>query len=120
MNIRVIEKSKNKKWRSAEEKYKTQQLAESWEKLKAKYDSGKKLPLKANSNVEQQKPKPIVGPRGPTPYIPSHGDGIGTGVKKEIPVYTGTSMCGIAIMHKSCLQPVFSEQEAKDSAAMRR
>lgn len=34
--------------------------------------------------------------------------------------YTGDKMIGIAIMHKSCLQPVFSEEAAKDSASMRR
>lgn len=34
--------------------------------------------------------------------------------------YTGNQMLGIAIMHKSCLQPVFSEQAAKESASMRR
>lgn len=34
--------------------------------------------------------------------------------------YTGDKLVGIALMHKSCFQPVFSEQAAKDSAQMRR
>lgn len=35
-------------------------------------------------------------------------------------VYTGTSVIGIAVQHKSCLQPIFSNEAARDSAAMRR
>lgn len=35
-------------------------------------------------------------------------------------MYTGTQVKGIAVMHKSCLQPIFSQQEAEDSAKMRR
>jgi len=35
-------------------------------------------------------------------------------------VYTGTKIIGIAVQHKSCLQPVFSVEEARDSARMRR
>jgi hypothetical protein len=39
---------------------------------------------------------------------------------KESPKYTGEKMLGVTILHKSCLQPVFSSQEAKDAASMRR
>ncbi len=39
---------------------------------------------------------------------------------KEIPVYTGTEMIGISIIHKSCLQPIFSIEAAVDAASMRR
>jgi hypothetical protein len=39
---------------------------------------------------------------------------------KAIPQYTGTEMVGISIIHKSCLQPVFSKQAAVDAASMRR
>jgi len=39
---------------------------------------------------------------------------------KEIPTYTGTEMIGISIIHKSCLQPIFSKQAAIDVASMRR
>lgn len=34
--------------------------------------------------------------------------------------YTGTEMLGVTILHKSCLQPVFNQQAAKDAASMRR
>jgi len=45
---------------------------------------------------------------------------VGSTAPKEAMEYTGDKMVGIAIMHKSCLQPVFSEEEARDSASMRR
>ena len=46
-------------------------------------------------------------------------DGHSTG-KIEPLHYTGDKLLGISIVHKSCLQPVFSEQEAKDFSSMRR
>lgn len=45
------------------------------------------------------------------------GDSTG---KTEPLMYTGENLIGISIVHKSCLQPVFSEQEAKDFSSMRR
>lgn len=44
----------------------------------------------------------------------------GSTALKNAPVYTGTEMIGISIIHKSCLQPVFSKQDATDVAQMRR
>lgn len=34
--------------------------------------------------------------------------------------YTGDKMLGVTILHKSCLQPVFNQEAAKDAASMRR
>ena len=62
---------------------------------------------------------PPVIPRS-TKHIPSLDSGIGNASKAPIPEYTGDNMLGIAIMHKSCLQPIFNEEQAKDSASMRR
>ena len=53
----------------------------------------------------------------PIPSIVTPG---GTTAAKEIPVYTGDKMIGISIIHKSCLQPVFSKEAAIDVASMRR
>lgn len=39
---------------------------------------------------------------------------------KQTQHYTGDRLLGITILHKSCLQPVFSQQEAIDAASMRR
>lgn len=44
----------------------------------------------------------------------------GVAAKKSPDAYTGNKVVGIATMHKSCLQPVFSQQEAEESAKMRR
>jgi len=44
----------------------------------------------------------------------------GSTALKDVKVYTGDKMIGIAIIHKSCLQPVFSKQAATDTAQMRR
>lgn len=44
----------------------------------------------------------------------------GSTALKEPKKYTGDKMIGITILHKSCLQPVFSQQEAEDAASMRR
>jgi hypothetical protein len=40
--------------------------------------------------------------------------------RKEEKIYTGTNLIGISIIHKSCLQPIFSKQAAQDAANMRR
>ena len=55
-----------------------------------------------------------------TPKIPSRGDGIGNATKAEDKVYTGTKMIGIGTLHKSNAVPVFSDDEAKNMASMRR
>jgi hypothetical protein len=39
---------------------------------------------------------------------------------KPSPTYTGTKIIGIAVLHKSCLQPMFSEKELLEVAKMRR
>jgi len=44
----------------------------------------------------------------------------GSTALKKVPVYTGNAMIGISVIHKSCLQPIFSKQAAIDAASMRR
>ena len=48
------------------------------------------------------------------------GDGIGVTYSKMPNVYTGDKLLGIAIMHKSNLVPVFSQEDAEDISKMRR
>lgn len=55
-----------------------------------------------------------------TPHIPSRVTPGGSTALKEVPTYTGSEMLGISIIHKSCLQPVFSREAAVDAASMRR
>lgn len=45
---------------------------------------------------------------------------VGSTKPAEYKVYTGTEMIGIATLHKSNTQPVFSVQAAKDISNMRR
>ena len=52
--------------------------------------------------------------------IPSADSGVGNAFQVEKPQYTGDAMLGIVVQHKSCLQPVFSVEAARDSASMRR
>lgn len=44
----------------------------------------------------------------------------GSTALKQVPQYTGDKMLGVSIIHKSCLQPVFSQEAAIDAANMRR
>lgn len=52
--------------------------------------------------------------------LKSKGDLVGNGVKKADKVYTGTSMLGVATLHKSNAIPVFQVEDAKDISKMRR
>lgn len=61
--------------------------------------------------------------RRETPDIPSVGDGVGNGLKKNSNVYSGErQLLGVATMHKSNMVPIFADNkdEAKEIARMRR
>lgn len=105
------------KWASAEQKRLAEQLDREWAELKQRHTTATKSTKK--SNTMRKYKLEIPAGRG-TSHIPSKTTGVGVAVKNDIPVYTGTSMVGITIMHKSCLQPVFNQQEAIDAANMRR
>tara|TARA_B100001057_G_scaffold293596_1_gene293695 strand:- start:436 stop:762 length:327 start_codon:yes stop_codon:yes gene_type:complete len=51
---------------------------------------------------------------------PSLDSGDAVAVKKDNQVYTGNSMKGIGTLHKSNAVPIFTDEEAKDQANMRR
>lgn len=44
----------------------------------------------------------------------------GVGALPPKKTYTGDKVLGVTVLHKSCLQPVFSQEEAVDAAKMRR
>jgi len=54
--------------------------------------------------------------------VPFHVGNIPTGVavRQEPNVYTGDNLIGIAVMHKSCMVPVFRKQDLEDIGRMRR
>lgn len=61
-----------------------------------------------------------VPPGRETPRYPSLNTNLGSCGKKDSPVYTGDKVVGIGTLHKSNAVPIFSSEEAKDQASMRR
>lgn len=95
---------------------KQRELAREWEELVAKYapkskTKGEKLAL------ESLQSKPY---RRETPQYPSLNSNDYVAYKKETLQYTGDKMKGIGTLHKSNAVPIFTDEEAKDQAAMRR
>ncbi len=119
-------KKGKKKFRNADVANKARQNAESWQAFLDKWDikpddktSGKPI-RKSTWMGPTVNSRVVVDPRRLTNHIPSLDTGKGIAAKKEVTQYTGTECIGIAVMHKSCLQPVFNKQSAEDIAKMRR
>lgn len=108
------------KFRNSAEAQKARELAHAWEENQKKW--------KAMSTVTTKKvvlPKPTTMSTVPigreNQKIPSLNSWVtGPVTTKQTQEYTGTEVLGITIVHKSCLQPVFNQQEAVDAATMRR
>lgn len=109
------------KFRNADEARKSRELDSSWKELQKKW----KVETDNKKHNRAMKAEPLTykltAPAGRTTstHIPSKvtPGGSTAPVHKE---YTGTEILGITIIHKSCLQPVFNQQEAIDAATMRR
>lgn len=109
------------KFRNAEEARRARELEQSWQELQKRWQ------VEADDRRRDRglKAKPLTqGPRVPpgreTPRIPSLDTGGPHSTAPVHKVYTGDKVMGITIVHKSCLQPVFNQQEAIDAANMRR
>jgi hypothetical protein len=96
---------------------KQRQLAAEWEAIKLKHAT--KPVAKANKSDTYVPPKPFVRE---TPHYPSLMTNSPDTCTKPINGvrYTGTKMLGIGTLHKSNAVPIFSDEEAKDQATMRR
>lgn len=103
-----IKKRKNQKPNA-----KQRELAASWEKLLDKYKT-KSTPTAVKSTLQ-----PKVSVREVQKY-PSLNSSHYDTYLKPTKVYTGTKVKGIGTMHKSNAVPIFSDEEAKDIAHMRR
>lgn len=68
-------------------------------------------------NAQNLSPKPFVRE---TKHIPSLNTGYYNTYKKPDMYYTGDKMKGIGTLHKSNAVPIFTDEEAKDQASMRR
>ena len=109
------------KFTSAQQKRDYEQLAVNWKAIKQSHgaeleDNRRKramaaAPLQYNLNVPTDRS---------TKHIPSLNTGGAVAALKPVPVYTGTKMIGIGQLHKSNAVPVFSSDDAKDIARMRR
>lgn len=93
---------------------KQRELKADWEALLKKYEPAKKL----KSEVVAWTPTKTYVRE--TPHIPSLNSGYHDCTKKEVMQYTGTKIKGIGTLHKSNAVPVFTDDEAKDLATMRR
>lgn len=121
--LSLIGKKKGKqKFRNADEARKARELEASWKELQKKYELDAEAKKRQRAMAAQPLTYKLSTPpgRSTSHAIPSRNTGEGVATAKPTPQYTGTEMIGVTILHKSCLQPVFTEQEAKDAAGMRR
>ena len=115
-------KKGKQKHRNSASAAKARDNAESWQQLMEKWDvKTKTTPVRKSANLATNLPNlnARLSERS-TRHIASVDTGAGIAVKKQPLQYTGTECIGIAVMHKSCLQPVFNSESAKDIAKMRR
>jgi len=118
-------KKGKKKFASAEHARKARELAESWASNKAKWDSmapnfSKGLKTVKHTAKAGTVPKLSIPAERNVRQYPSLDTGHGNATKAAPQVYTGDKIVGIATMHKSNMVPVFSNNEAKEIATMRR
>ena len=111
MIIHTYQKSKKRKPTA-----KQRELARQWDELLKKYEP--KSPVKVKNAKPLAQPKPFVRE---TPNYPSLMTMQGSCTKPiHGKVYTGTAMKGIGTLHKSNAVPIFTDEEARDQASMRR
>jgi len=111
------------KFRNAAEAQRARELDSSWKELLkrqgvAAQDRKRSRAMKAEPLSYFLSAPP--GRAASNAHIKSLGQDNGVAALKPRKEYTGSEILGIAVMHKSCLQPVFSQEAAKDSASMRR
>lgn len=92
---------------------KQRQLQADWEALLKKYET------KPTTKTVKALPKvkPFIRE---TPHYPSLNSGYHDTAKREVHKYTGDKMIGIGTLHKSNAVPIFSSDDAKEQARMRR
>lgn len=96
---------------------KQRQLAQEWQDLVKKLAPKKTLNKKS---VITKIPSLTVPPGRETPKFPSLNSNAYFCTKKDPLFYTGDKMKGIGTLHKSNAVPIFTDEEAKDQANMRR
>jgi hypothetical protein len=94
---------------------KERELASEWEAIKIKHATKSVTKNKKHDNYVSQK-----GVNYKKNDIPSLDTGYYNTFRKPDQFYTGSNMVGIGTLHKSNAVPIFTEEEAKDQATMRR
>lgn len=111
MIIYTYQKSKKRKKPNAKER----ELAAEWDAILNKYKPKKMI--KQTASVYKPT-KPFVRETPKYPSLKSDGGSCTKPVHGK--VYTGTKMIGIGTLHKSNAVPIFTEEDAKSQASMRR
>ena len=112
MIVYTHQRSKKKKKLNAKQR----ELRDSWQELLERHSTPSKKILK---NVSPWQPaKPHVRETEHYPSLNSFGGSCTKPIHGK--VYTGTAMKGIGTLHKSNAVPIFTDEEAKDQASMRR
>lgn len=111
MIIYTLQKSKKRK-----ATVKQRNLNDDWLILVNKYAPKKSAIYKVTKSL----PKLNCPPGRETPNYPSLNSDAYTCTKKNTVFYTGDNMKGIGTLHKSNAVPIFTDEEARDQANMRR
>lgn len=108
-----------KKWASSEQKRNAELLEKNWQSIKNKWGAPEKSTKKITSVDLPTYPKTYIRDTGPRPASLNswHSGSVSSKPNQQ---YTGENIVGIGTLHKSNAVPVFSDQEAKDIASMRR
>lgn len=111
-----------RKFRNAEEARKHRELEAEWKALQKKWEVEADTKKRNRAMSAEPLNYSLSAPAGrETRHIPSLDTGHRGAVRTaEIPKYTGTKIKGIGTMHKSNAVPIFTDDEAKDIASMRR
>ena len=111
-----------RKFRNAEEARKHRELEAEWKSLQKKWEVEADVKKRNRAMTAEPLTYSLGAPAGrETRHIPSLDTGHRGAVRTaEIPRYTGTKIKGIGTMHKSNAVPIFTDDEARDIASMRR
>lgn len=110
-----------RKFASADAARKHRELHDEWQRKQAEWAA---MSVTGGKTVKKSAPAVTVIATSAvrdTPRPPSLNSWV-TGAVSSKPTqqYTGDKMLGVTVMHKSCLQPVFNVEAARDAAKMRR
>ena len=112
-------KKSKKKFASAAAKQQFLELESGWKSKQQEWEKLSKPTAKASTKITPNKTNSTV--EASATSIKSLNSWVtGAVSSKPNPVYTGTEVIGIAVMHKSCLQPIFNKTAVIEVAKMRR